>query len=186
MNVFYLSEDPVKSAQYHNDSHVLKMILEYAQLLSTAHRVHDGEEYYDIGKRGQKIKRWRLLDERENVLYKATHYNHPSAKWVRETVLHYDYVYTMFVALCDEFEYRWGKKHATGIKLRKALREHPRRIPLHAPTKQAPQAMDEAYLSEDSVKAYRQYYICGKSHLAKWTKREVPYWYEATGCMEKE
>ena len=43
MNIFYLSEDPVQCAKWHCDKHVTKMIIEYAQLLSTAHRVLDGE-----------------------------------------------------------------------------------------------------------------------------------------------
>ena len=44
MNIFYLHKDPDICAEYHCDKHVLKMIIEYAQLLSTAHRMLDGEE----------------------------------------------------------------------------------------------------------------------------------------------
>lgn len=179
MNIFYLDESAEQSARYHNDSHVRKMILEYAQMLSTAHRVLDGEAYYDRGARGQKIKRFRLLDERENVMYKTTHINHPSSAWIRQNVLHYEYVYKMFIALCDEFEYRWGKKHATDIKLRKPLYSHPRNIPIHTPVTQPPQAMEKEYMCDDAIMAYRQYYREAKSHLASWTKREIPEWYSA-------
>ena len=42
MNIFFLDPDPVVSAQQHCDKHVTKMVLEYGQLLSTAHRYHDG------------------------------------------------------------------------------------------------------------------------------------------------
>jgi len=42
MNVFYLDRNPITAAQMHCDKHVVKMILEYAQLLSTAHRLLDG------------------------------------------------------------------------------------------------------------------------------------------------
>ena len=45
MNIFYLSDDPQICAEQHCDKHVVKMCIEYAQLLSTAHRVLDGEEY---------------------------------------------------------------------------------------------------------------------------------------------
>ena len=37
MNIFYLSECPVESAQAHCDKHVVKRILESAQMLCTAH-----------------------------------------------------------------------------------------------------------------------------------------------------
>ena len=42
MNIFYLHNDPQIAAQMHCDKHVVKMILEYAQLLSTAHHELDG------------------------------------------------------------------------------------------------------------------------------------------------
>ena len=80
MNIFYLDPDPKTCAQMHCDKHVTKMIIEYSQLMSTAHRVIDGEEYIDNSS-GRKIKRWKLSDIREDVLYKATHINHPSAIW---------------------------------------------------------------------------------------------------------
>jgi hypothetical protein len=43
MNIFYLDKDPIKAAEYSCDKHVVKMILESAQMLCTAHRVLDGE-----------------------------------------------------------------------------------------------------------------------------------------------
>jgi len=68
MNIFYLDNDPKICAQKHNDKHVVKMILEYGQLMSTAHRVLDGVEYYGKTANGRNIKRWLLPDERENIL----------------------------------------------------------------------------------------------------------------------
>ena len=44
MNIFYLHPDPTIAAQMMCDKHVLKMVLETAQLLSTAHRELDGDE----------------------------------------------------------------------------------------------------------------------------------------------
>ena len=64
MNIFYLDRDVRKCAQMHLDKHVVKMIIEYAQLMSTAHRYCDGEEYIDKTANGRKIKRWRLNDGR--------------------------------------------------------------------------------------------------------------------------
>ena len=64
MNIFYLHEDPIQNAKWHVDKHVVKMVTEYAQLLSTAHRVLDGEMYYGKTINGRNIKRWRLSDKR--------------------------------------------------------------------------------------------------------------------------
>ena len=72
MNIFYLHDDPVTCAKMHCDKHVVKMIVEYAQLLSTAHHVCDGEP---------KIH-----------CYKATHKNHPSAVWARANKHNYNYL----------------------------------------------------------------------------------------------
>lgn len=179
MNIFFLDTDPVLAAQYHNDKHVRKMILELAQLLSTAHRVLDGEEYYELSEKGRRIKRWRIVenDGREEALYKATHVNHPSAKWVRENNSNYYWTYLLFDELSKEFEHRWDKQHATWVKLRGWLQSMPINIP-HGEWTQPPQAMDDEYkVHDDSLNAYRLYYIEGKSHLAEWTKREKPWWY---------
>ena len=89
MNIFYLHEDPIQNAKWHIDKHIVKMPIEYAQLMSTAHRMLDGEMYLGKTSNNRKIKRWRLDDEREDVLYKASHVNHPSAVWVRQSVENY-------------------------------------------------------------------------------------------------
>ena len=112
MNIFYLDRDVTKCAEYHNDKHVVKMILEYAQLLSTAHRVLDGKEYIDASS-GRKIKRWRLEDTSlEGCLYKATHVNHPSAVWVRQSNNNYNWLVCLFQSLLSEYTHRYGKIHS--------------------------------------------------------------------------
>ena len=96
MNIFYLHNDQSTCAKWHNDKHCVKMILEYAQLMSTAHRFLDGEEHTvkaAIGAR--KLKRWKLPDAREDVLYKATHINHPSAVWLRKAAANYTWLHTI-------------------------------------------------------------------------------------------
>ena len=111
MNIFYLDKDPRKAAEYHCDKHVVKMILESAQLMSSAHRVLDGVETLGQSASGRKSKKWVLNDYRENILYKATHINHPSAVWSRGNIDHYRYLYDLFVFLTDEYNYRYGKHH---------------------------------------------------------------------------
>ena len=77
MNIFYLHPNTTTCAQHHCDKHVVKMIIEYAQLMSTAHRVLDGDMYQDKTKNNRNIKRWRMIDSNlENTLYKASHINH--------------------------------------------------------------------------------------------------------------
>jgi len=153
MNIFYLDKDCVTSAKYHTDKHVVKMILEYSQLLCTAHRLLDTN-----------------VDDR---LYRATHKNHPSAKFVRYTNSNYMFVYNMFVALCDEYTYRYGKVHLTDTKLRKLLKTPPKNIPVGKMTR-IPQAMPDEFKCCDSIIAYRNYYRTAKQHLHTWTKRDVP------------
>ena len=93
MNMFYLSSDPRLCAEWSVDSHCVKMILESCQLLSTAHRLLDGVPYTDAsGKR--KVKRWKLLDDRETTLYAATHVSHPCAVWCRETSENYRWLHS--------------------------------------------------------------------------------------------
>ena len=77
MNIFYLHKDPEISAKMHCDKHVVKMIIEYAQLMSTAHRILDGDEYEGRTKIGRRIRRWKHPNKNiENTIYKASHINH--------------------------------------------------------------------------------------------------------------
>ena len=92
MNIFYIHTDPRMCAEWAVDSHCIKMILERAQLLSTAHRVLDGIQYIDKTKTGRNVKRWHLDDHREQELYSATHVNHPCAVWCRVTDGNYNWL----------------------------------------------------------------------------------------------
>jgi hypothetical protein len=164
------------------------MILEYAQLLSTAHRVIDGKETVVLSKSGRKKKVWQLDDERDSLLYAATHINHPSAVWARQNKTNYDYLYALFIATCDEYTYRYGKVHLTDSKLRDVLHEFPKNIPddksqvFHGPTPAMP---DECKIAGDHIASYRKYYIDKKADMAKWTNREPPSWF-IEGIKEKD
>jgi hypothetical protein len=152
------------------------MILELAQLLCTAHRVIDGEMYYDKTESGRKIKRWRLEDrDMENNLYKATHVNHPSAIWARENISNYKWLYKLFVALCEEFTYRYGKTHLTETKLKGILATPPKNIS-SAAMSTMPQAMPDYCKRNDPIEGYRNYYLNEKQKMLKWTKRDAPVW----------
>jgi hypothetical protein len=178
MNIFYLSKDPVECAEMHLDKHVVKMIIEYAQLLSTAHRMIDGDERTELSASGRRIKRWVLPDARETILYKASHINHPSAKWTRVCSSHYEWLYKLFCALCDEYTYRYGRVHLTDEKLRQALSLTPNNIGKSEVFEEPWRAMpDEVKIGNDSLASYRNYYINNKKSFARWTKRPVPQWF---------
>lgn len=174
MNIFFLDRNPKLAAMYHNDKHVVKMVVETAQLLSTAHRVLDGEMYIDETS-GRKIKRWRIHDYREDILYKATHINHPSASWVRESSSNYEYTYNLFCALCDEYTYRYGKIHESHKRLRNVLSTAPKNIQISEMTN-PPQAMPDYCKDDDTVMAYRNYYRNEKFEMSIYTKRDIPKW----------
>jgi hypothetical protein len=182
MNIFYLDHDVNKCAEMHNDKHVVKMILEYAQLLSTAHRVLDGVELSGLSESGRKRKFWTLGDSRDYTLYKATHINHPSAVWVRQSAENYLWLANMLIALCEEYTYRYGKVHKTerdGLA-HVLLKNIPHNIGNSGFTQPTPAMPDEVKIAGDSIISYRNYYINNKSHLAKWKKRPVPLWYPET------
>lgn len=178
MNIFYLSPDPKECAVMHLDKHVVKMIIEYAQLLSTAHRYLDGEETIELTANGRKIKRWVMRDARESVLYKSSHINHPSAKWLRVRSVHYVWLYDLFCALCDEYTYRYGRVHMTDEKLRSALAQVPNKIEKSNLFEEPWLAMpDDVKIINDSLASYRNYYIKNKKSFARWTKRPIPQWF---------
>ena len=166
MNIFYIDSNPIKAAEYMVDKHVVKMIVETAQLLSTAHRVLDGKQ---VG------KTFVLSDDRESVLYKATHINHPSAIWCRESNNNYNWLYCHFLALLGEYTHRYGKVHKS-THLTLWLRNTPYNIPVGFKTQPTPAMPEEYIVAGNSIASYRNYYRKGKATLHKWSRREEPSW----------
>jgi hypothetical protein len=175
MNIFVLDSDPFIAAQYYCDIHNNKMILEMAQMLSTAHRVLDGiicVQYVN----GRKTTTWNHAND---ALYKATHVNHPCSIWIRETESNYQWAYKHFFALCNEFLFRRDKRHKTDIILRDILKKIPKNISDGPLTKFAIAINDRSLVNEnDIIESYRRYYKTKeKSFDMKWTRREVPSWF---------
>jgi hypothetical protein len=184
MNIFYLDDDTRQCAEYMVDSHVVKMILEYCQLLSTAHRVLDGHEVIEktpvkgsVPPRFRNVKRWRLDDDREKIMYSATHVNHPSAVWTRQSKENYGWLVDMLKSTIIEYTYRYDKVHKCAL-LYPHLIDAPRNIPIAKFTQPTPAMPDDCKVPGDSIASYRNYYIRNKVHLHKWKKREVPDWME--------
>lgn len=155
MNIFALDVSPDASARAHVDRHCVKMPLEYAQLLSTAHVMIDQQQ------RG----------------YKATHVNHPSARWARLGEANYLWLYDLFKATSDEYTYRYDRVHKSYRDLCVTLRDPPRLIDQRVPFTLPWPAMPEDYkVPGNVIESYRNYYRDGKRHLHSWRRREPPEW----------
>lgn len=161
MNIFYLDHDPKVCATMHLDKHCVKMILEYAQLLSTAHRVLDGDRRAD-----------------NDNFYKATHINHPSAIWVRKSYKNYYWLHELLECLCNEYTYRYNKIHKVQESgLLQKLSRLPVCIGIDKFTEPTPAMPDDCKIENNSIESYRKYYQLYKSHIANWKMRNIPSWY---------
>ena len=174
MNIFHVDSDPAIAAQSLVDRHVVKMSLESAQLLPTAHRFLDGDLYIDSST-GRRIKRYKLHDGREDLLYKSTHAMHPSAVWCRESVENYLWLVDHFAALLNEYTYRYDKRHKC-TDLLYTLQSPPFNLKEYNSTTMKCAMPEEYKISSDPVTNYRAYYKNGKKHLFKFTKRQPPEW----------
>ena len=163
MNIFMLSADPARCAEMHTDKHVVKMFTEQLQLLSTAHH-HFGSTVHGM--------------------YKATHANHPSAVWARESSANYEWLWRLTVELGREYTRRYGKvRKAVEDGLVDRLRKPPKNIPTRSLTKPKP-AMPDEYVVSSPVQSYRNYYAGAKSHLFVWTNRRMPNFLAGYGYEE--
>lgn len=150
MNIFILDTDPQLCAQYHNNKHVVKMILETAQLLCGVHWV-SGKE----------------------APYRLSHKNHPCAIWVRECLENYVWLCDLGMELCIEYTYRYEKRHKSQDIIEWCITNPP---PLKERGKLTPfrLAMPEECKIGGAVESYREYYIREKKHFSKWKNRETP------------
>jgi hypothetical protein len=182
MNIFYLDHDVYKCAEMHNNKHTVKMILEYAQLLSTAHRFLDGTLIDGYSKTGRKQKRYVLSGDLDSTFYASTHINHPSAIWVRQSPENYLWLANMLVALCEEYTYRYGKTHKVerdGLCFI-LLKNIPKNIGNKGWSEPTPAMPDKYKVNNDSIQSYINYYLGAKQHLSNWKNRNIPSWYLTT------
>jgi hypothetical protein len=176
MNIFVLDTNPKICAQYHVDKHVVKMILELAQILSTAHRVLDGIESVSI-QNGRKHKSWELPDCREDILYKSTHMNHPSTIWARENSANYKWTLNLLDELCIEYSYRYERIHKVEFAgLLGTLQRIPDNIEIANVRSPFALAMPDEYRFDDAVESYRAYYNDSKREMFSWKNRPTPEW----------
>ena len=151
MNIFVLDSNPVYAAKYHCDSHVIKMILESAQMMCTV-----------------------LNEQGFETPYKSTHKNHPCTIWLRESIDNWYWLYQLAEELNKQYKLRYQKfsNHKSFDVIRKLPTPNLPKIGLTP----FAQAMPDEYRSEDAVKAYRKYYVDGKKHLLKYRTGVEPVW----------
>ena len=159
MNIFMLDSDPALAAKYHCDRHTTKMLVEYAQLMSTAHRVIDD------------------IPNGVGPFYRATHKNHPSAVWVRESINNYRWLYDLWVFLHREYQSRYGRDHASFVRLSETLRQPPAGIPQIDGTPLRLAIANTAYHRSTPVESYRAYYNGDKARFARWKNGAIPKWF---------
>ena len=158
MNIFFLHMNPRVAAEYHCDKHVVKMIIETAQLLYSAH--------------------WMLNSPLPVNAYKLAHKNHPCSIWTRKSITNYMWLCSLGIWLCKEYNYRYGdqKIHKSERHIVWLLHNPPKSIPYIAFTDPA-QAMPVEYKCSNFIRAYRKFYIESKLKqrgIVKYSKREPP------------
>lgn len=157
MNLFVLDLDPIKAAQYHCDKHVVKMVLETAQILCTVHHQLDSAP--------------------SSTLYKPTHKAHPCVVWAGTNRANYRWTYQLFCALADEYTHRYGGHHTSFVKLHELLQWFPSELPNAKRRTPFAQAMPDQYRRPgEPVVAYRSYYVGEKQRMLKYTRRQPPDW----------
>jgi hypothetical protein len=180
MNLFFLDISPKKAASYHCDKHVVKMILETAQLLYSAH--------------------WILNKDTDWVLmapfggYKKTHTGHPLSVWVRSSIVNYLYTCSLGLYLCAEYTDRYNRIHKTQQHLEWLVNNIPKTPsytdkidyktkrffgkPFVKGMTPIPLCMPEIYFTNCAVESYRKYYIGDKKGFAKWKHNYKPPWWK--------
>jgi hypothetical protein len=154
MNIFYINADPIAAAQQLADDHIRKMQIESAQMCSTAH--------------------W---ESGSQAPYKRAHVNHPSTKWVRESIQHYRWLINHGLEICSEFTKRYGKHHKTQDVL-EWLRDNEPSINDNG-FNPPPQCMPDIYQKQDTIEAYKTFYIEDKVKIKNlsWKKlNNKPNW----------
>jgi hypothetical protein len=167
VNIFYLHTDPYLAAMYQCDKHVVKMVLETAQLLCSVHHIL-----------GSNLP--------EDKLYRLTHKNHPCAIWARSSRYNYDWLRRHGMGLCKEYTLRYGKVHKSQ-QLIELCNIHMPNLDWNIPHTPPPQAMPEECKIElntlpfyNTTRAYRKYYNNVKRLTmdCSWNKtRSCPSWF---------
>jgi len=152
MNIFAVDTDPVAAAQALHDQHVVKMVLESAQMICTIVQKHG-----------------------HSAPYRPTHLSHPCVLWAGRTNSNALWLHRHALALCAEYTHRFGKRHASQIVIESF---GPLMVELCPEGTLEPfaQAMPDECKASDPVDGYRTYYRQHKLAKARYTHSQPPMW----------
>jgi hypothetical protein len=155
MNIFILDTDIKKCARYHSDKHVVKMILESAQILCSV-----------------------LHQNGIDAPYKPTHTKHPATLWAGVSLSNWSWLKLLALELNREYKYRFNRQndHRSAEVIRDLEPPPIQDIGLTEFVQTMP---DIHKIPGNPVLAYRQFYVAEKAGFAKWTKRPVPEWFQS-------
>ena len=158
MNIFFLHTDPQWAANALCDKHVPKMLLESAQMLSTA--LHSHTMGISTG------------------IYKEAYPNHPMTKWVGEIKSNFEWALENAIYIHEEYRFRFNKNHKSYDVISNIINNNYSNDIPEGKITTPPQCMPDEYKDKDYVTAYRKYYQGAKKYFAKWEKgRSVPKWW---------
>jgi len=187
MNLFILSLDPAKTAEYMMDKHIAKIILEAVQMLCTTQRLLLGGSGGSGGGGG----------DIDPCVYKIAHKNHPVTIWCRASQANFIWTLDLVDAMHAEWKYRYGhpaqKQHKSYVVAQYLRLNIPPaaafervKVPgimtpfaLAMPDEYKVRASSSGDGMYDAVASYRSYYLSEpKRRIAKWGKlRGMPVWY---------
>jgi hypothetical protein len=109
-------------------------------------------------------------------IYAPSHENHPCTRWITESIANWDWLDSLIVQASIERKLRFERRLHQSARV--ALLMPRPKLPNIGPTPFAIGFKSETITETDPIKAYRQYYMTEKRHLAKWTRRGKPWWWE--------
>lgn len=154
MNIFVLSDNQQQAAEWHLDKHIVKMPLETAQMLCTA--LH--------------------FQNCQDVPYKPAHVKHPCTLWTAESKYNFLWLCELGFSLCKEYTFRYGKIHKCQEVINFCYKNY--NLLPNTPRTTFVQAMPDEHKRPNPIDGYQEYYRKAKNHIAVWSKREIPFWYQ--------
>lgn len=191
MNIFYLDDDLETSVKYHVDKHITKMPLEAAQLVCTTSWIDLCFGKIDLARKLNKEELAELADfvapyrnrnkgippanRNSPVAYWPSYINHPCAIWLRTSFENWCYTVSYAFELDYERHLRFGSVEHSSVSIIKKVHV-PRHLTSRGQTRIV-EAVGDCPIYDDPVDTYRHYYIHYKNHLAEWSLRPKPTWY---------
>jgi hypothetical protein len=153
MNIFVLDKCPQLCAAYHCDKHVLKMLVEYTQILSTISRLNG----IDAG-------------------YKITHPNRKCVKWAGESLDNYKWLFQLVLELEQEYIKRYKKPSHKSTFVAVSLGYPDLPVKGLTPFVFDVKGHEDCVVEDDIIQSYRNYYMNHKREMKTWRNGKPDWW----------